>query len=169
MKNRYALVPFNELLTFVAVAGISGIIGNLSTDLVKGAISKIKIAISSTEGKKSDGKVKALIDDPEKMQQFMEYIDAYFNCFDELEPQVRQAIEEEIIVDRISPTMTERLLGHLSKEKIQQGMEISPFTDEEIFRMIIEARRDLKRRPKLNAALFEGFWEGVEPDREQGE
>ena len=35
ITKHYALTPFNEFLTFVAVAAASGIVGNLSTDLGK--------------------------------------------------------------------------------------------------------------------------------------
>ena len=72
-----------------------------------------------------------------------------------------------MIVDRISPTMTDRLMKAYPQLKVEQAQEISPFTQEEIFRMMIEARRDLSQRPGLKPSLFEGFWEGVEPESEQ--
>ena len=167
ITKHYALTPFNEFLTFVAVAAASGIVGNLSTDLVKRAVGKVREALRREEKGETGGKLTALLDDPEKMKQFMDYIDAYFTCFEEIEPHVRAAIYEEMIVDRISPTMTDRLMKAYPQLKVEQAQEISPFTQEEIFRMMIEARRDLSQRPGLKPSLFEGFWEGVEPESEQ--
>lgn len=96
------------------------------------------------------------------MDRFIQYIDEYYACFDRISEEVRNAVFEEMVVDKMSPTM-ERLLREANPNlDLENIRSISPFPEEEIFRCMLEVRRDIDRRHQLKQGDFAGFWEKIE-------
>lgn len=75
---------------------------------------------------------------------------------------MRNAVFEEMVVDKMSPTM-ERLLREANPNlDLENIRSISPFPEEEIFRCMLEVRRDIDRRHQLDKGDFAGFWEKID-------
>ena len=93
------------------------------------------------------------------MDRFIQYIDEYYTCFDSISEEVRNAVFEEMVVDKMSPTM-DRLLQEANPDMDTEGIRrMSPFPEEEIFRCMLEVRREVDQRHKLRREDFAGFWE----------
>lgn len=96
------------------------------------------------------------------MDRFIQYIDEYYACFDSISEEVRNAVFEEMVVDKMSPTM-ERLLREAYPDMdVERIRNISPFPEEEIFKCMLEVRRDIDRRHQLRKEDFPGFWAKID-------
>ena len=159
VERYYCLPECEEALHYAALAAASGIIGGLADDAVKQVIRKIAAALRRDEGKSEETSIFYLIDHPEEMDRFIQYIDEYYTCFDSISEEVRNAVFEEMVVDKMSPTM-DRLLQEANPDMDTEGIRrISPFPEEEIFRCMLEVRREVDQRHKLRREDFAGFWE----------
>lgn len=72
--------------------------------------------------------------------------------------EVRNAIFEEMVVDQASPTLDQLITASNPDLEIDQIKEISPFSQEELFKGMIEVRRDIARREQQKGAAFQDFW-----------
>lgn len=61
------------------------------------------------------------------MRKFIEYIDEYYTCFKKVDDEVKNAIFEKMVVDKISP-----------------------FSEEEIFQSMIEVRQKLNVKKQVD-------------------
>ena len=158
----YCLPECEEALRFAALAAASGIIGGLAYDAVKQVIRRIAAAAKRDERKHEETSIFYLIDHPEEMDRFIQYIDEYYACFDRISEEVRGAVFEEMAVDKVSPTM-ERLLREAAPDLDVEGIRrISPFPEEEIFRGMLEVRRDVDRRHPPRKENFAEFWDKID-------
>lgn len=149
IERDYCLAECEEALQFAALAAVSGVIGGLAYDAVKQVIRNIAAAVRRDGKKSEETSIFYLIDHPEKMDRFIQYIDEYYACFDSISEEVRNAVFEEMVVDKMSPTM-ERLLREANPDMdVESIRNISPFPEEEIFRCMLEVRRDIDRRHQL--------------------
>lgn len=160
LERYYCLEECEEALQFAALAAASGIIiGGLAYDAVKQVIQKIAAALGRDKHKSGETSIFYLIDHPEEMDRFIQYIDEYYTCFDSISEEVRNAVFEEMVVDKMSPTM-DRLLQEANPDMDTECIRrMSPFPEEEIFRCMLEVRREVDQRHKLRREDFAGFWE----------
>lgn len=159
IERYYCLPECEEALQFAALAAASGIIGGLAYDAIKQVIRKIAAAVKRSGEKSEETSIFYLIDHPEEMDRFIQYIDEYYACFDRISEEVRNAVFEEMVVDKMFPTM-ERLLREANPNlDLENIRSISPFPEEEIFRCMLEVRRDIDRRHQLDKGDFAGFRE----------
>ena len=159
IERYYCLPECEEALQFAALAAASGIIGGLGYDAVKQVIQKIAAALGRDKHKSGETSIFYLIDHPEEMDRFIQYIDEYYTCFDSISEEVRNAVFEEMVVDKMSPTM-DRLLQEANPDMDTECIRrMSPFPEEEIFRCMLEVRREVDQRHKLRREDFAGFWE----------
>lgn len=159
VERCYCLEECEEALQFAALAAASGIIGGLAYDAIKQVIQKIAAALGRDKRKSGETSIFYLIDHPEEMDRFIQYIDEYYTCFDSISEEARNAVFEEMVVDKMSPTM-ERLLQEANPDMDTEGIRrMSPFPEEEIFRCMLEVRREVDQRHKLRREDFAGFWE----------
>ena len=159
MERYYCLAECEEAFHYAALAAASGIIGGLAYDAVKQVIQKIAAALGRDKHKSGETSIFYLIDHPEEMDRFIQYIDEYYTCFDSISEEVRNAVFEEMVVDKMSPTM-DRLLQEANPDMDTECIRrMSPFPEEEIFRCMLEVRREVDQRHKLRREDFAGLWE----------
>lgn len=160
VERYYCLAECEEAFHYAALAAASGIIiGGLAYDAVKQVIQKIAAALGRDKHKSGETSIFYLIDHPEEMDRFIQYIDEYYTCFDSISEEVRNAVFEEMVVDKMSPTM-DRLLQEANPDMDTECIRrMSPFPEEEIFRCMLEVRREVDQRHKLRREDFAGFWE----------
>lgn len=115
-ETKFCLGDLNEIYTFIAVAAASGVIGGLSTDLVKLAIKKI---IKQVKPSRSGENVIVFSDD--EIESYISKLISYRNGFSGLPSGVRNAIFEEIMGDAIgcNEALSNRIQTLLGKEKIK--------------------------------------------------
>lgn len=160
VERYYCLAECEEAFHYAALAAASGIIiGGLAYDAVKQVIQKIAAALGRDKHKSGETSIFYLIDHPEEMDRFIQYIDEYYTCFDSISEEVRNAVFEEMVVDKMSPTM-DRLLQEANPDMDTECIRrMSPFPEEEIFRCMLEVRREVDQRHKLRREDFAGLWE----------
>ena len=100
--RRYYTEQCGEILNFVALAIVSGIIGNLSTDVVKKVFSKIVRHLRQSKKNKEDNVLTSFLESPEKIEKFAEYISAYYDEYDGTDTKTKNAIMEEAFVEHTS-------------------------------------------------------------------
>lgn len=167
ISTHYYLEECEEIFNFIALAAVSGIVGGFAYDVIKKVISSIADFVKQRGSQEENRKIFALIHDEEKMDKFLQYIDEYYTCFDDIDEEVRNAIFEEMIVDRVSSTLEQILMAKDPDLEIDEIKEISPFSQEELFRGMIEVRRgevqrDIERRKKLKGTAFQDFWNNMD-------
>ena len=67
-----------------------------------------------------------------------------------------------MIVDKISLTLERMILSQNAEIDMDRIKEISPFSEEEIFKGMIEARREVTAGKRNKSASFENFWKNIE-------
>ncbi|MDE6259542.1 MAG: hypothetical protein K2M42_01565 [Oscillospiraceae bacterium] len=167
INTHYYLAECEEIFNFIALAAVSGIVGNLAYDVIKKVIGSIADFVKQRGSQEENRKIFALIHDEEKMDKFLQYIDEYYTCFDDINEEVRNAILEEMIVDKVSSTLEQIIMAKNPDLEIDKIKEISPFSQEELFKGMIEVRRgevrkDIERRKKLNGTAFQDFWSNMD-------
>lgn len=164
----YALAEYEEAVHFLALAAVSGIVGGLAYDVVKKAMVKIIDTVAKKEMKHTENSVLALIRDRKKLDQFIQYVSAYYACFDSMEEEVQRAVMEEMLVDKLSPTLEQQLLSANPNMDVEEMKDLAILSDEEIFRGMLEVRRDIQRRYRLGPEDFQDFWKNVDQRRADG-
>ena len=167
INTHYYLAECEEIFNFIALAAVSGVVGGFAYDVIKKVISSIADFVKQRGSQEENRKVFALIHDEEKMNKFLQYIDEYYTCFDDINEEVRNAIFEEMIVDRVSSTLEQILMAKNPDLELDKIKEISPFSQEELFKGMIEVRRDqvqrdIDRRKKLKGTAFQDFWNNMD-------
>lgn len=70
----YYLEPCEEILSFIALAAASGIIGRFAYDVIKKVIGSIVKFVRQKGSQEQKSKVSALVDEEENMQRFLQYV-----------------------------------------------------------------------------------------------
>lgn len=161
IDTHYYLEQCEEIFNFIALAIASGVVGGLAYDVVKKVISNV-IDFAKQKGSKEDNsKIFALIENEENMKKFTQYIYEYYTCFENINENVRNAIFEEMVVDKISPTLENVIMANNPDIDIEKIKEINPFSEEKIFKTILEIKRDIERRSQLDSMVFKDFWRNI--------
>lgn len=158
----YYLEQYEEIFNFIALAIASGIVGGFAYDVVKKVITKISEFVKKNGSKEEKTKIFSLIDNDEDMRKFIQYIDEYYTCFEKIDDEVRNAIFEEMIVDKISPTLENLIRTQNSDIDMDRIKEISPFTEEEIFKSMIEVRKKITMKKQHEKDKFKNFWKDID-------
>ena len=137
-------------------------IGGFAYDVVKKVIIKILKFVKENGNEKEKSKIFSLVENDEDMRKFIEYIDEYYTCFDKIDDEVRNAIFEEMIVDRISPTLEKCISLQNPDIDMSKIKEISPFSEEEIFKSMIEVRQKLTEKKPSEKEIFKKFWTDID-------
>lgn len=162
IDTHYYLEQCEEIFNFIALAVASGIVGGFAYDVVKKVIRKIADFVKHKGNKEEKSKIFDLIEKEENMKLFIQYIDEYYTCFENINEEVRNAIFEEMVVDKMSATLENIIIAKNPDIEINKIKEINPFSEEEMFRSMIEVRRDIDNRKKLKSKIFDEFWENIE-------
>lgn len=158
--KRYYTEPCGEILNFIAATAMSGVIGNLSTDVLKKVFYKIKSYLIHNKKSQEDETLVAFLESPEKIKRLSEYISAYYDEYEGVDDKTRNAIMEEMLVDH-----TSHIIDGLIKMKhkgidIDKVMEDSPHTREDIMKMVLEIQNKVDAG-RLEKEDFRDFWDDI--------
>ena len=161
--KRYYTEPCGEILNFVAVAVASGLIGNMSYDIVKKVFGKIVSYLKRSKKNCEDETLAAFLESPEKIKKFSEYISAYYDEYEGADVKTKNAIMEEVFVDHVSHIIDGLVKMRHKDIDIEKVMEDSPHTREEIMKMVLEIRNKVNVK-RLEEEDFKGFWDDIDID-----
>jgi len=161
--KRYYTEHCGEILNFVAVAVASGLIGNMSYDIVKKVFGKIGSYLKRSKKNREDETLVEFLKSPEKIKKFSEYISAYYDEYEGADAKTRNAIMEEVFVDHVSHIMDGLIKMKHKDIDIDKVMEDSPHTKEEIMKMVLEIQNKVNAG-RLEEGDFKGFWDDINID-----
>lgn len=159
LNTRYCLCPASEIFVFLAVSAISGIIGGVSYDVIKKIVSKIKSKISSFPIK-YDRKLNTVLNNPAELRIFIQYIKEFYTGLDNINPEIKNAIREEMIIGPISE-ITAELASQILNKKIKKS-KIANLTKsqfEDLIKKRVLAIQKKTHPPK--AGDFKNLWKSL--------
>lgn len=160
---RYYTEHCSEILNFVALAVVSGLIGNLSTDVVKIVIKKICSYLKMNKKKCKDQVLIDFLQSSEKIKKFSEYINAYYNEYDGADLKTKNAILEEVFVDHVSHIIDGLIKRNNKEIDIDKVIEDSPHSREDIMKLVLEIRNKVNSE-QLEECGFKDFWSNINID-----
>ena len=137
-------------------------VGGFAYDVVKKVIAKILQFIKENGNKEQKNKIFSLVDNDEDMRKFIEYIDEYYTCFEKIDDAVKNAIFEEMVVDKISPALEKYISSESLDSDIDKKEEIVPFSEDEMFKSMIEVRQKLTVKKQVEKEIFKNFWTDID-------
>lgn len=152
-----------EILNFIAVAAVSGVIGNVSTAILKKVYCKISSYLKRSKRSCEDETLIGFLESPEKIKKFSEYISAYYDEYEGADAKTRNAIMEEVFVEHVSHIMDGLIKLKHKDIDIDKVMEDSPHTREEIMKMVLEIRNKVNVE-QLEEKDFICFWDDINID-----
>lgn len=161
--RRYYTEQCGEMLNFVALAMVSGIIGNLAYDTVKKVLAIIREYLKQSGENEEDKTLIDFLESDEKIRNLAEYISAYYEEFDKVDTDTKNAIMEEVFVHSASSIMDALIQLNHKDIDIEKVMEESPHTREDILKMILEIRGGIFAK-KPEKSDFVGFWDDIDID-----
>lgn len=158
--KRYYTEHCGEILNFVAVAVVSGLIGNISSDMVKKVFSKIGSYLKLSAKSSEDKTLAEFLKSSEKIKKFSEYISAYYDEYEGADDKTKNAIMEEVFVDHVSHIIDGLIKLNHKEIDIEKVMEDSPHTREEIMKLVLEIRNKMNVE-RLTEEDFKDFWDDI--------
>jgi hypothetical protein len=151
-KIRYYLGPIDQILIFIGVAAISGIIGGASYDLVKRIRNKIRRQLS---GKRQvlDENCLRLLNDEKEFRIFLKYIEQFCEGMDEIPAEVGELIVQEIYIDKMSKAMIEKM-----REYKKSGRKMDSNSFKEIVEEIARSAKEITDEDIPVKDDFDGLW-----------
>lgn len=119
LSKRYKLSA-EEIWTFCALAALSGIIGNVAYDVLKGATKKIIDQFKSKGDSGDINEIEDVMNNSDKFDLFIYYLTDYYNGMPNVNPAIRDTIVEEIQADSFSDTMSTLMASLEKPERISQ-------------------------------------------------
>jgi len=153
---RYALSGPAIILSFLAVAALSGIIGGISHDIVK----KVFQVISRKAIKHKDDirQNKIHITNDMDINIFIQHVNDFHHDFKNMEPIIKLAVKEEMFAWEKSDAVKKALKKVMKKKK---------FTDEDIFNATMKGLKKVEHPHKLykpSKKDFAGFWDKIDDE-----
>lgn len=158
--KRYYTEQCGEILNFIAVAAVSGVIGNVSTAILKKVYFKIGSYLKQSKKNCEDETLIGFLESPEKIKKFSEYISAYYDEYDGADAKTKNAIMEEVFVSHVSHIIDGLIQIKYKDIDIDKVMAESPHTREEIMKMVLEIRNKVNAE-RLEEKDFKGFWDNI--------
>ena len=153
----------SEIFNFIAVAAVSGVIGNVSAAILKKVYCKISSYLKQSKRNREDETLIGFLESPEKIKKFSEYISAYYDEYEGADAKMRNAIMEEVFVEHVSHIMDGLIKMKHKDIDIDKVMEDSPHTREEIMKMVLEIRNKVNIE-RLEEKDFKCFWDDINID-----
>lgn len=148
ITERYCLHEPSTILCFLAIAALSGVVGNLSTELVKKAFKTILNKVKNCKEDIGQNKVSFLKD--AEIDVYIQQVNVFHNDFQGIDPSVKAEITKEIFIHE--------LIDSLLPEMKKKNMEI---TEKMIFEIVKQTFDRVKTRQKLSKQDFENFWKAI--------
>jgi DNA-directed RNA polymerase subunit RPC12/RpoP len=166
-SRRYSL-SFDEILMFCAAAALSGIIGNVAYDVIKAALNKIIVQHKSRGQRRGIATTEDILNDSHEFEIFVYYITDYYNGMPNLNPEIKNAILDEIRTHAAVDVMEQKdkMNGDStdiwddSDEALEKEIEL-------VERTLAEESENIDKRmgSYLNPperSDFDEFWQGFE-------
>lgn len=122
LNSKYFLEELNNIYGFIVLAVLNGVIGNFASDKIKAFFQKLKNDPLIIEI--DDERFKALLENENEQQKFIQYIQEYRESKMNTHRKVQEAINEEIQADEFSErVMQTPLLKKIMKkwEKLEKA------------------------------------------------
>ncbi len=145
LSSRYALSPLGIALSFAAIAALSGVIGNISYDIIKKVIQKIKEKSSNPDD--SSAKSYNILNNEEEFRVFTMYIEDFHNDLQNVIPEIAAAVIREMIVDK-------------TLELEDLGADLKGEKDPVYY--LLQASIQVRRKKKPHSTDFADFWKKIE-------
>ena len=159
--KHYYTEQCGEILNFVAIAVASGLIGNVSYDIVKKVLNKLKLYADRGKRNREGQMVSDFLESSDKIKKFSEYIGAYYDAYEGTDEKTKNAIMEEVFVDQTSNIIDGLIKMEHKEIDIEKVMEDSLHTKEEIMKMVLEIRNRVNTK-RLEEKDFKGFWKDID-------
>lgn len=103
----YKLPEPDSLYQWLALAALSGVVGNVAYDIVKKLAKKFYHKVFQLKENKRYDEIRKFLSDDKQLEIFTNYIREYYNNFPDINPKVKKAIEQEIFLDNSYETLEE--------------------------------------------------------------
>ena len=150
---KYSLSFLGEAFTFIALAAVSGVVGNLTYDVVKAALVRIRDQAKEKSDRGADYKSLGELTDDD-LDRIYEYSKSYAQAFEDLEKAIRDDLVEEMMADAMGDAVAHNpdLLKILVKKKS------STKEQKKVVKAITAAMKKQPYAQKPPASSFQGFW-----------
>jgi hypothetical protein len=138
-RRHHSLLLLPEVVEWVVLAAISGIIGGASLDLAKHAVAKLRMQIAAEPELKDLEQAKVVLNE-EEFRKLLVYVADFLKGMENVPPEVRAAIINEMIMDRAVELMERREGASESRSPIEDAVE------------------ELNKEDLLDQADFEDMW-----------
>jgi hypothetical protein len=163
IKIMYSLLQPLNYLEWLAVSALSGLIGSFVTDLVKYVAIQIKefLIDKSTKSELSNQEINVIniISDEKQLNQFILYIQNYYQGLQNVDKRVLDAITEEQMADVAASDLADKfskmLMGNDKQELQKVMLEIAKATNkknsvkpdiEQTKKLLKELKKELKEQ-----------------------
>ena len=150
--TKYCLAP-DEVLSFVAIAALSGIIGSAAYDLVKAVAAKIVQACRAERLTTHDDP-----SDPARIEELLASIRSYLNGMPEASEEIRAECRKEKLIDAYSQATAAWLF---ESPRTRTGPPSEEEMKEEIKGALLEAQAELAARETPSASDFDDCWRQI--------
>ena len=145
---KFCLTDPATIYAFLGVAALSGVVGNLSYDIVKAVSKKIICNFNKLKGEETN------ISEDE-VEKIFKNFDEFINNFSSIDKKVADAITEEMIVHSVSGKNAEKMA------KLLFANERSPKVQAEMVKIMKKAIKREKKKPKPQPEIFDDFWGNI--------
>lgn len=159
--RRYYTEHCGEILNFIGLTIVTGIIGNAPYDLIKKVLNQVILYLKRNKKTVEDEGLVDFLSSSERIKKFSEYLAAYYDEYENVDTQTRDAILEEVFVDQTSHIIDGLIRRKHGEIDIDKVMSESPYTKEDIMKMALEIKNRVNSY-KLKSEDFETFWDKVE-------
>lgn len=150
---KFSLSFIGEAFTFVALAAISGVIGNLAYDIIKSAMVRIRDQAREVEVEGRGYEALAALTDDD-LDLIYEYSKSYVQAFEDLERTIREDIQEEIMADAVGDAVAQN-------PELLNILAIRECSEEDTSAFVEAITAAMKKQPytqKPSASAFKNFW-----------
>ncbi|MGI9048337.1 MAG: hypothetical protein ACR2GU_02995 [Rubrobacteraceae bacterium] len=148
-RAHYSLLLLHEIVEWVALAVISGLIGGASTELAKRAIAKLRKQVAEEPELRDLDEAKLVLDE-EEFKKLTLYVVDFLNGMENVPQEVKVSIIEEMLVNRAVEILARRdkaeELGDLRQPRARR----------------LEAAKELQEEDLVGQADFENMWKDIQ-------
>lgn len=145
-RKHYSLLLLHEIVEWIVLAAISGLVGGASTELAKRAIAKIRKQVAEEPELRDLDEAKLMLDE-EEFKKLTLYTVDFLTGMENVPREVKAAIIEEMLMERAVEIVTRR------DEAEELSESQSP---------VIDAAEELKEEDLVSQADFEDMWKDIE-------
>lgn len=146
-RRHYSLLLLHEVVEWMVLAAISGLIGGASTELAKRAIVRIREQVAAEPELRKLDEAKIILDE-EEFSKLLLYVTDFLNGMDNVPREVKSAIMEEMVTQRAVEVIARK------REAGEALGSRSP---------VSEAAEELKKDNPLESADFAHMWKDIGP------